>query len=458
MATISRICDITFFNKNEKVKRLSSYLYETNLVIDNKEIVYLYVFQSKNYQELKLNNVISDLLQLAYSFLQQKQLKNHEIHAQATLMEELVERNLSNLLPRIIKKAELIKASTTTSSYLDFLDQSYYYEQLDRLALIQNQRIYDDNLQKMGDTFDVYFLCNKFRIACEMVSRSALLNEQYIPHFIVPCLVQYEQHSDLYQNYPALSVYYHAYRFLKESTTHWYLLLKSLLQLHQNLLYMPEQKHLYTYLLNFCVRQVNFGKSEYYQEIFEIYQVLIKQNLLLQHGYLTKWSFINATTAGIRLNELSWTENFIHQYKCFLKEEEEQNTVDYQLAVLYFAKRDFAKTLQILQQVEFTDVFYQASARIIQLKVFYELDETEAFYALVKSILNLLRRKQKINEYHRLSYINFVQLAKLMFDLKLKPRYQISKKQNKIAIQLETLEPLTNKEWLLEKYNDLKKK
>lgn len=440
-----------FFNKNEKVKRLCKYLLEQDLDVEKKK-VYKYIFENSDYQELRLNNVISDLLQLAYGFLIQQQLISSPLQQQTHLLESLIERNLQRPISRVIQKGERIQENIEAESY-QFLQEKYnYLEQLDRFALIQNQREYDENLQKMSDTLDAYYLCNKFRIACEMVSRSAMLNEQYEPNFITATLMEYEQHQTQYQIFPALRIYYQAYQFLSQTSTLGYKELKSLLQQYSSILSRPELRHLYTYMLNFSVRQINFGRSEYYSETLQICQTLIQENLLLQHGHLTKWTFINATTAGIRLEEYEWTEQFIKDYQDALRVEERKNTVDYQWAALYFAKGDFSKTLQFLQQVEFTDTFYQASARIIQLKVFYELEEIEPFYSLVKSIRNLLRRKRKLSEYHRLSYLNFVRIAKRLLDLKLKPLYQIRERHLKFKAQLENAEPMANKEWLRRKY------
>ncbi|MEM6698797.1 MAG: hypothetical protein AAF599_10405, partial [Bacteroidota bacterium] len=440
-----------FFNKNEKVKMLCNCLMEKGLEID-KEQLYLSVFKNSDYQELRLNNVISDLLQLAYGYLVFKQTKEHPLQQQAHLLESLIERNVQRPIYRAIQKGTRIQQNIEAESYQFLQEKCNYLEQLDRFALTQNQREYDENLQKMSDTLDAYYLCNKFRIACEMVSRSAMLNEQYEPNFMNATLKEYEQNQAQYTSFPALKIYHQAYQFLSQTSADGYRELKVLLQQFPSTLSRPELRHLYTYMLNFGVRQINFGRSEYYRETLQIYQTLIEKNLLLQHGYLTKWSFINATTTGMRLEEYEWTEKFIKDYQDALRVEERKNTVDYQLAALYFAKADFSKTLQFLQQVEFTNTFYQASARIIQLKVFYELEEIEPFYALVKSIRNLLRRKRKLSEYHRLSYLNFVRIAKRLLDLKLKPLYQIRERHLKFKEELENAQPMANKEWLWRKY------
>ncbi|MEM0995111.1 MAG: hypothetical protein AAGI49_18920, partial [Bacteroidota bacterium] len=186
-----------FFNTNEKVRKLCCYLLEKKEKA-SKRAAYVAVFQSTDYKELKLNNVISDLLQLAYTFLVQQQIAGHELLHQSYLMEALMERNLHRPLPRIIKKTAKIKERVDTRSYQFFQANYAVYEQLDRFALIHNQRQYDENLQKMSDSLDVYYLCNKFRIACEMVSRSTMLKEQYHAKFIAVALQEYELNKAYY--------------------------------------------------------------------------------------------------------------------------------------------------------------------------------------------------------------------------------------------------------------------
>ncbi len=322
---------------------------------------------------------------------------------------------------------------------------------MDRFALIKNPSVYDPNLQQMSDTLDAYYICNKLRIACEMVSRSRMLQEDYTPYLVDFLWQYYKSNESRYINFPALRIYHTAYQFLTQHNEEGYQRLKVALQTESKLP-QAELRHLYTYMLNFSVRQINYGRTEYYGEAFHIYQQLMEQDLLLQHGYLTAKTFINATTTAIRLQEYEWTKRFIQQYQDRLKADEQQNVIDYQWANLYFAQGDFDRTLQRLQRVEFNNVFYQASARIIQLKVFYELEAIDSFYALVKSVRNLLHRKRQLSDYHRLSYLNFVRITKRLLDIKLKPKYQQQRLQVPFEQKLNQLEPLNNKEWVREKY------
>lgn len=441
-----------FFNKNVRLVHLYQRLLDEQLFVSSREVLFTALFGNEPFNELKLNNDCSDLLQLLYGFLVHQYAINQPLQQQITLLECLIERNILKPSKRLTKKCQSIQGQIKTRSHHFYQEHLQFLEQQDRLALLDGRQQNQAYLQKMSDTLDVYFFCNKLRIACEMVSRTKLANQEYQPQLIEVILTTVENQPQLLEEVPALKIYYELYQLLTQPSLVQYQVLKDTVYEFQDILPNNELRDVCIYLLNFSVRQINYGKSAHYEEILNICDFLIQKDILLEHRQLTKWTFINVTTAGIRLKSFEWTEQFIKTYKPYLKAEERTNTVDYQLASLYFAKGDFDKTLKLLQQVEFTDTFYQASARVILLKVFYELNEVEPFFALTKSIKGVLRRKRHLSTYHRKSYNNFVRVVKGLYELRLLPKYQIKLKHTKIDQLLQELEPLTNKEWLQEKY------
>ena len=71
-------CYSPFFNKNQKVRSLCDLILKfapdyQHPALDKKKSLSTY-FGGKSYNELQINNIISDLLQLAYSFLAQKSM------------------------------------------------------------------------------------------------------------------------------------------------------------------------------------------------------------------------------------------------------------------------------------------------------------------------------------------------------------------------------------------------
>ena len=64
------------------------------------------------------------------------------------------------------------------------------------------------------------------------------------------------------------------------------------------------------------------------------------------------------------------------------------------MARVYFFKKEYDKVLELLQQVEYDDVFYLLDAKVALIKTFYELEEIDSLVALLDSFKMLLRRKK----------------------------------------------------------------
>ena len=233
--------------------------------------------------------------------------------------------------------------------------------------------------------------------------------------------------------------------------------LKLALKQHKKLLPLEELRTLYNYAINYCIQKINSGDNSFYQETLELYQTMLDDEIIFVNGYLTQWSYKNIITTGIRLHAYDWTAQFIHQYKSRLLPEERDNAFSYNLASLYYAQQDYTNALLQLQDVEFTDPSYHLGAKIIQLKSYYELDETEAFFALIEAFKKYLLRNRQISDYRKKANLNFLKLAKLIFKLKTNQSYltkkQIREKHAQIQEKMITWEPIANKTWLEEQMN-----
>ena len=170
-------------------------------------------------------------------------------------------------------------------------------------------------------------------------------------------------------------------------------------------------------------------------------------------GYLTQWSYINIVTAGIRLREFEWTEQFIRTYREQLDPEVRDNVYAYNLATLYFEQGHFARALQSLQDVEFSDAFYHMAAKLIQLKSYYELDETEAFFSLIEASRKYIRRNRQLSDYQKQSNTNFLKLVSRLFNFRLRGVQPPQLEQ--LARELDSNKPFANKGWLRGKIGEL---
>jgi len=232
-------------------------------------------------------------------------------------------------------------------------------------------------------------------------------------------------------------------------------------ELNDSISFFPEEelRVLYGYLLNFGIDKINSGQSIYYQKIFSIYQTMIDSRLIFSNGYISEWTFKNIVTTGIRIKKYDWTKDFIETYKSNLQEKDFDNAVAYNLASLYFAEEDYSASLQTLLGVEFTDANYFIGAKIIQLKSYYVLMETEAFFSLTDSFKKYISRNKKFSANKILSNQNFISLSRRLYKLKSTKKIITKKswdqKYKNFGKKLEHLTPLANKEWITTCYEAL---
>lgn len=448
-----------FFNKNQKVRNLCdlilSFAPEFQHPALEKRNAFAQLFGEVAYNELQINNIISDLLQLAYGFLAQLTISNHPQFEKNYLLEELLNRDIYHHIDRVAQRYRQLQQKSSFRNHQYFYDEYALYEKLDRNFLAQPKRRFDENLQLENDNLDLYYFSNKLRIACDMASRNIVIKAGYICHFIEDLLGYYEKNYQGFQTIPALSIYFNVLQMLQEEENeNHYKKLKTALNEHAELFPKPELWTLYTYALNYCVKKINSGKSGYYRETFDLYKILLEQKIIFKNGFLTQWTFKNIITVSIRLEEFDWTENFIRQYESFLLPEEKFNAVTYNRAVLFSARKNYKEALRELHNVEFTDSSYHLGAKIIQIKSYYELEETEALFALIDTFGKYLLRNHDLADYRKKANANMLKLTKSIYQLKtVGPTMNSSSfnlKKRRIKEQLNTIDPIANKDWLEE--------
>jgi hypothetical protein len=174
---------------------------------------------------------------------------------------------------------------------------------------------------------------------------------------------------------------------------------------NENYFTTHDLKDLYLLAINFCVKKSNQNLQEYTQQAFELYIYAIDKGYLLEHREISRFSFTNVVTLGIKLKEFSKTENFIKQYADFIAAEYRQNTVDFNSAKVLFSKEQPQKALKILLTNEFKDMLWNLNAKYMVIKILFEMKDLVLFANHLKAFKNYVKRKTNIG-YHQTYFIN----------------------------------------------------
>lgn len=454
--TFKTYLEADLHNKRPKLRLLFAYIYGFAPSFDARDFTKAgaaqAVFGKKDISKPVLNNLLSDLLQILYNFLAFQQFQKKQSLQQQLLVEDLLQRNAHKFALQQIKKLD--KQQSNFAYQNAAFHQRHYQlaEKKDQLFLQTVRRGFDENLQNMSEHFDWYYMNTALKMACEMASRNVVIQAQYDYSFFERCFVFFSQEKK-WESQPSLQIYYKVFRLItQEQAENIYQELRPLVQQYAYCLSPTELTDIYGYILNYCIRQINLGKTAYNSEVFEWYKILLKEDILLENNQLSENNYRNIITASLRSKAYTWAENFIHEYKSYLKKNVRENAVAFNLAALFFEKKEYSKALIQLFNVNFTDNFYHILSSTIQLKCYFHLQETEAYLALIQALRQYIQRNKNLSTYHKTTNLNFLRLAKQIYQLQLAkellPKQTWSKKQQTLREKLQQTQPITNKEWL----------
>jgi tetratricopeptide (TPR) repeat protein len=217
--------------------------------------------------------------------------------------------------------------------------------------------------------------------------------------------------------------------------------LVALTKQYQSYFPIEELKDLYSYAINYCIRRVNQGAPEFLDELFKQYLKSLEAGTLMDDGYLSPWAYKNLIGVGLRLKKFDWTEDFIRQYNEKLVPDFRANALHYNLAELYYYKKDHDQALTHLNKVEFSDIYYNLDTKKMMLKIYFELDEIDALLSLLASFKMFLKRTKLISAANKVAYLNFVQALTLL-----------ARKERRVMPTIEKMlaspEPLGDRAWL----------
>ena len=264
--------------------------------------------------------------------------------------------------------------------------------------------------------------------------------------FIDEIIEHVEKHD--YSDVPPILIYYQILLTYREpEDKKHYDKLKELIEQFIQLFPESEAKEIIDATLNYSIKRMNAGEEEYIREAFNLYVKSLESGLLLVKGNITPWSFKNIVTIGLRLKEFDWIENFIHKYSALLDERYRDNAITFNLAQLYFYKKDYSKVISQLSHVEYEDMTYNLNSKTLLMASYYELDELEALGSLLDTFRVYLSRNKELPPTRRKHYLNTISIVRKLSRIAPGDKKEIEKLQKEI----DNTQGVVSKNWILEK-------
>lgn len=443
-----------YFNENEHLVLLFEIL--NKFIRSEKEnldqaVVWRKIFPKNMYNDTRFRRLTSDLNKLAQEFIMVDEFRKLPLASEAIVLRDFNNRNLDKHFSAVERNVDIfIKKMPRRDADFHYYNTLIQYEKhlfLEKHGVLRTKKI---NLDKADFSLNCFYITQKLKNYCDAINYKNIINLDIPIHFIDVLLEELQESP--YLEVPSIGIYYQIMLMLidreKEEN---FLTLKKLLDQHNEKFSKPEMRNMYIFAQNFCIKKLNSGEAQYYYTLFDIYKTLIEKEIVFNKGILPPWDYKNITSVGLRIGEYDWAENFITKYNKYLPKANRQNALTYNLALLQFHRANYKKVIELLRDVSYKDIFDGLQGRWLLLKTYYELDEFDALDALMDSFKIFLRRNRNISKDYQQMYLNSIKfLQKIM-----RMPYESKANQVKLKLLIESNKRITERRWLLKKYDEL---
>lgn len=451
-----------YFNKHQKTKELLDQILKTpswNSPQLQKEKIFKKVFPNQKFEEQLLRTLMSYLVQLIHRFYSQIENESKADVQQIGLLKTALQNGQKKMFER---NANIWENTFSASSIQDsnyFLQESRFHRLMDNFDIKYGKRISGGFLEQALSNFDAFYIGEKLRMTCEMLARKQVMGQNYsfsLTHELITFL---EKEKSYFESIPGVWVYFLIYKMITEDRSDYFFELKKRLGKEAPFFKHQEGRDLYTHALNYCIGKLNLGATEFRKETFELYQQMLMNELLFVEEVLPQWDYTNIVSLGCDLQEKEWTKNFILEQKKYLPKEERENTYTYNLAAYHYSQNEYAQAIDLLQQVEFTEIYYNLLTRILMLKIYFETQDWQALDSFLETFRIYILRNKKLGDSRRRSGLNLIKYTRILFrlidDKKTIPKNQFQEKMDILKIQITENEQVLNKSWLILKTQEV---
>jgi hypothetical protein len=444
-----------YFNTHKHVMQLHEFI-TTNLYQPEactKPAAYKYVFGKGKPDEQQVSDLMTYLYRLTQKFFAVTNFLSDPASTQVHAANELRKRGMKKELKKTIDAA--VEEPTQSSFILYKL-----FEEADLDFISSGARKPDDNLQKKSDNLDQFYFAEKLKNACEMINRNRIINAGYEAQFIEPVIEIVNGNGIFFSTNPATVIYKNIYSSLTDpENPEPFAELKKMLAQNATAINSAEAYNMYSYAQNYCIRKINNGNTDFLKELFTIYQTQIAQQRICTGETLSEWDFKNIVSVGCRLKEFDYCQKFIESWKDKLQPDVRENAYQFNMAHLLYEKKDLKSALRLLQSVQFTDIFYNLSARSIMMKAAYEEEDADLLDYCTDAFKAFILRNKNISTQQKQSHLNFIRLTKTLNKIRIAAvsmnKTTFQKERSALSDKVNNSKGVTNKPWLIAMVNQL---
>ncbi len=407
-----------YHNTRTDVVRLFEYILANNTlsleITADREVLFKAVYAATPFDSKQLNYVVSYLIKLIEQFIAQEEYAQSAATQSLHIVRGFRRRHCLHLSERAARTAvkKLEKQARRNASY--YWERFYLANETLR-GQAQQGRSLEFDFDKLNEAHEKAFFIERLQLGCMVQSRQAVASKAYETGFLPVLLAFLKDHPWLQE--PAMAAWYYAYCMQTDQNAPVHFeRLKTVIFENSMLFNDLEQHDLFLLAVNFCIRRINSGDAAFSRELFDLYKEGLLQNVFLENGILSRWSYNNIVNAALKIGEITWAMQFLEQYRAKLEPAFRDTNYYFNLARCLYEKGDYDPALESLTHMEYDDMLQNLSARTLQIKIYHDTAAWQALDSLLDSVRIYIRRK-KVLGYHKENYSNIVRFVQRIMAL-----------------------------------------
>lgn len=422
-----------FYNKNKKVitmfgelKKFAPDYTSRNMT---KQYVYSKVYPGNAYADKTFRNLLSDILRLIEKYFIVKNLEGNKLYEKYLLINRLSKKELTKPAEQNIREADRLFEDAMFDGGNIFFIKHLIEMEKDFLEIAQNNFIGLN--MKEGEYLINTFLAKYMLFKMKFNNYRHKLGTEKISGLI--------QEFDKRVNFDGwmsfieaeggdinelILIYYYTTKFMSDiSDEESFDKAMKLFNKHKSKIDVTETTNLYLTFTGFSTVKMAQGEKRYREIQFDLYNKMFEENLLVseKEPNLHLTIFNNVVSTAMLLDKYEWSRNFIEEYTPKLLPEHRDTMYNFAYSRYYFGIHEYEKSLEHLSRLTPEHHWIRSRARILQLRLYYELGHAEAFFSLYDSLNHLIKNDsqlpagEKENDTAFISLLN--RLARIKFSV-----------------------------------------
>lgn len=415
-----------------------------------KEVVMKKLFPGQPENDARIRRIISQLKRHLMDFILQVAPKPEEAryHQNLAVLRYHLQKGEYGLFEA--KLAEVQK----DQGQIQFQDHAFFYYSFQVEELLNDYyvragiRKYTFSL--MLEYLDTFFVLYKLRMFCSIISLQKQFDQPFRVNMMAEIL-EFIQHNDHLQQ-PLIKIYHEILQMETNADGHpHYRAVLDQVREYKPSIHPREVRQIYGFIYNFLQREHRKAGVNMTREMFHLFQEMYTDGTIYSDGLLTTTWFRICIQIACQAGEYEWAEDFIYAHEERIAGEDSGEVFDFGLLTVLFHRGAFREVIKRIDQLRLVHLQYQIKRRLLKIKCFYELANSEEFFNQLENLRkSIAAHKGKLSDKSVELYSRFRLFAEKLGHF----RFGLQEVPLGYVDSLENL-PCAEQEWLLKKSREL---